>query len=234
MKFGVVVFPGSNCDADCFYTVAKILREEVEYVWHQNDRLPAVDALIIPGGFSYGDYLRCGAVARFSNIMPEIIKFAENGRLVLGICNGFQILTEAKLLPGALLRNDSLRFVCANVGLKVENNDSPFTNAYQPGAIIKMPVAHGEGNYFCDPETLAGLKNEGRILFTYCGPEGESSADYNPNGSLANIAGIINEQGNVLGMMPHPERCAESILGGTDGLPLFNSIRKWFREGNSR
>ncbi len=229
MKFGVVVFPGSNCDADCYHVVDKVMAEQVQFIWHQEEKLPPLDALIIPGGFSFGDYLRCGAIARFSAIMPEIKRFALEGKLVLGICNGFQILLEAGLLPGALLRNSSLKFICQDVYLKVNQNITPFTNALAPQSIIRIPIAHGEGNYFCDEDTLQELKNEGRIVFTYCGPNGEVDDFYNPNGSKANIAGIINKQGNVLGMMPHPERCAEQILGGSDGLSIFNSISNWVK-----
>lgn len=230
MKFGVVVFPGSNCDADCYHVVKHVLKEEVEYIWHQWEELPTVDALIIPGGFSYGDYLRCGAIARFSAIMPEIVRFAEQGKLILGICNGFQILTEARLLPGALLRNASLKFICTDVYLKAVHSASPFTRDIQAGQILKIPIAHGEGNYYCDPDTLAELQEQGRIIFTYCGPEGELDAAYNPNGSIAGIAGISNERGNVLGMMPHPERCSEAVLGGTDGLAILTSMCSWIRE----
>ncbi|MEQ8201968.1 MAG: phosphoribosylformylglycinamidine synthase subunit PurQ [Syntrophomonadaceae bacterium] len=231
MKFGVIVFPGSNCDADCYHVVQDVLGQEADYIWHKQDSLAGCDALILPGGFSYGDYLRTGAIARFSPIMPAVIDFAQQGGLVIGICNGFQILLEAGLLPGAMLRNRSLKFICGRINLKVERTDTAFTNQLLPGEIIKVPIAHGEGNYFCDPPTLAALKRDNRILFTYCDENGAESQEANPNGSVANIAGIINEGGNVLGMMPHPERCSEEILGGTDGLGIFASMLQSFLEG---
>lgn len=222
MKFAVLVFPGSNCDIDMFHAIKDELGEEVEYVWHTATSLDGFDGALVPGGFSYGDYLRCGAMANQSNIMSALKEFAAQGKPVLGVCNGFQILTEAGLLPGALIRNKNLKFMCRTVQLKVENNNTLFTNGYETGEVINIPIAHGEGNYYCDDETLASLKDNNQIVFTY---EGE-----NPNGSLADIAGIINKEGNVLGMMPHPERAANKIVGGADGLKLFKSIVKQWRE----
>ncbi|MEE1132244.1 MAG: phosphoribosylformylglycinamidine synthase subunit PurQ [Caryophanon sp.] len=221
MKFAVLVFPGSNCDVDMYHAIKDELGEEVEYVWHTETNLDGFDGALVPGGFSYGDYLRCGAMANQSNIMKALKEFAAAGKPVLGVCNGFQILTEAGLLPGALLRNKNLKFMCRPVTLTVENNNTLFTNEYAAGEQINIPIAHGEGNYYCDEETLATLQANKQIVFTY---------DNNPNGSLENIAGIINEQGNVLGMMPHPERAANEIVGGADGLKLFKSIVKQWRE----
>ena len=231
MKFGVIVFPGSNCDADCYHVVRDVLGQEADYIWHKEGSVSGCDALILPGGFSYGDYLRTGAIARFSPIMPAVIDFANQGGLVIGICNGFQILLEAGLLPGAMLRNRSLKFICNSTNLKVQRTDTAFTNQLLADEIIKVPIAHGEGNYFCDQPTLAALKRERRILFSYCDANGVESEEANPNGSVANIAGIMNEGGNVLGMMPHPERCSEEILGGTDGLGIFASMLESFQEG---
>ena len=223
MKFAVIVFPGSNCDIDMYHAIKDELGEEVEYVWHDADSLDGYDGILLPGGFSYGDYLRTGAIARFSKVMPEVIKAAEAGKPVLGVCNGFQILLEAGLLPGAMRRNESLSFICKPVQLKVENNSTMFTTAYQEGQSITIPVAHGEGNYYCDAETLANLKANNQIVFTY---------EQNPNGSLEDIAGIVNEKGNVLGMMPHPERAVDTLLGSADGLKLFQSIVKTWRESH--
>lgn len=222
MKYAVLVFPGSNCDIDMYHAIKDELGEQVEYVWHTEDNLDGFDAVLVPGGFSYGDYLRCGAMANQSNIMTALKEFAAAGKPVLGVCNGFQILTEAGLLPGALIRNKNLKFMCRTVALKVENNNTLFTNQYDKGEIINVPIAHGEGNYYCDEETLASLKANNQIAFTY--------ASENPNGSLADIAGIVNERGNVLGMMPHPERCVDELVGGADGLKLFKSIVKQWRE----
>ena len=224
MKFAVLVFPGSNCDLDMYHAIKDELGEEAEYVWHDETDLSAYDGILVPGGFSYGDYLRCGAMANQSNVMKEVKKAAEAGKPVLGVCNGFQILTEAGLLPGALLRNRDLKFICKTVELKVENNHTLFTNGYNSDEVISIPIAHGEGNYFCDDETLAKLKENNQIVFTYSGE--------NPNGSLADIAGIINERGNVLGMMPHPERAVHDLLGSSDGLALFKSIVKQWREAH--
>ena len=224
MKFAVLVFPGSNCDIDMYHAIKDELGEEVEYVWHAETDLSQFDGILVPGGFSYGDYLRCGAMANQSNIMTEVKKAADAGKPVLGVCNGFQILTEAGLLPGALLRNKNLKFMCRTVQLKVENNNTLFTNQYEAGDVINIPIAHGEGNYYCDDETLAQLKANNQIVFTYSGE--------NPNGSLEDIAGIINERGNVLGMMPHPERAVDALVGGADGLKLFKSIVKQWRENH--
>lgn len=228
MKFGVIVFPGSNCDQDVYYVLHTILDQPVDYIWHTETTLKGYDCVVLPGGFSYGDYLRAGAIARFAPIMSAVVEFAQKGGLVLGICNGFQILLEAGLLPGAMLRNSCLQFRCQDTYLRVENNATPFTNRFQRGQVIKMPIAHNEGNYYADPETLNRLKERGQVVFRYCTSEGEITLEANPNGSLENIAGIINEEGNVLGLMPHPERCAEEILGGTDGRELFASIIDWW------
>ena len=224
MKFAVLVFPGSNCDLDMYHAIKDELGEEAEYVWHDETDLSAYDGILVPGGFSYGDYLRCGAMANQSNVMKEVKKAAEAGKPVLGVCNGFQILTEAGLLPGALLRNRDLKFICKTVELKVENNHTLFTNGYNSDEVISIPIAHGEGNYYCDDATLKQLQDNNQIAFTYNGE--------NPNGSLENIAGIVNERGNVLGMMPHPERAVDELIGGADGLNLFKSIVKQWRESN--
>lgn len=232
MKFGVVVFPGSNCDADCYHVIKHVAQQNVEYIWHKQDDVKGFDALILPGGFSYGDYLRTGAIARFSPIMPAVIEFAQRGGPVIGICNGFQILLEAGLLPGAMLRNRSLTFICDTVNLRVNRADTMFTNQYVRDQVLQIPIAHGEGNYYCDGETLKRLQDKQQIIFTYCDTEGRETAEVNPNGSVANIAGIINERGNVLGMMPHPERRSEPILGGSDGLDIFLSMIEW-RQGVS-
>lgn len=224
MKFAVLVFPGSNCDIDMYHAIKDELGEEVEFVWHSETDLSSFDGILVPGGFSYGDYLRCGAMANQSNIMLEVKKAAEAGKPILGVCNGFQILTEAGLLPGALLRNKNLKFMCRPVQLKVENNSTLFTSQYEQGEVITVPIAHGEGNYYCDEETLKKLKENNQIVFTYSGE--------NPNGSLEDIAGIINERGNVLGMMPHPERAVDALVGGADGLRVFKSIVKQWRENH--
>lgn len=224
MKFAVLVFPGSNCDIDMYHAIKDELGEEVEYVWHTETDLSSFDGILVPGGFSYGDYLRCGAMANQSNIMAEVKKAADAGKPVLGVCNGFQILTEAGLLPGALLRNKNLKFMCRTIQLKVKNNNTLFTNQYEQGQVINIPIAHGEGNYYCDEETLQKLQDNNQIVFTYSGE--------NPNGSLADIAGIINERGNVLGMMPHPERAVAALVGGADGLAVFKSIVKQWRENH--
>lgn len=219
MKFAVIVFPGSNCDMDMLWAVKEVMGAEAEYVRHDAESLEGFDGVLLPGGFSYGDYLRCGAIARFSTIMQEVIRFAEEGKPVFGTCNGFQVLTEAGLLPGALRRNESLHFICKTTPLKVVNNQTKFTSEYEENDIIQIPVAHGEGNYYCDEETLKKLEANKQIVFKY---------EENINGSLANIAGICNEQGNVLGMMPHPERAMESLLGLEDGKKFFASILKNF------
>ncbi|WP_277586354.1 phosphoribosylformylglycinamidine synthase subunit PurQ [Psychrobacillus antarcticus] len=222
MKFAVIVFPGSNCDIDMYHAIKDELGEEVEYVWHDEKDLSGFDGILLPGGFSYGDYLRCGAMAKQSNIMSEVVKAAEAGKPVLGICNGFQVLTEAGLLPGALLRNKNLKFMCRTVALKVVNNETQFTAGYEKDEVIQIPIAHGEGNYYCDEETLASLKENNQIVFKY--------ASENPNGSIEDIAGIVNVKGNVLGMMPHPERAVHELIGGSNGLALFKSIVKQWRE----
>lgn len=224
MRFAVIVFPGSNCDVDMYHAVKDELGAEVEYVWHDRESLDEFDGILLPGGFSYGDYLRSGAIARFSNVMKEVVRAAEAGKPVLGVCNGFQILLEAGLLPGAMRRNESLKFICRQVELNVENNQTMFSSAYEKNEVITIPIAHGEGNYYCDEETLAKLKANNQIVFTY--------NDSNPNGSIEDIAGIINEKGNVLGMMPHPERAVDVLLGGADGLKLFQSIVKQWREAH--
>jgi phosphoribosylformylglycinamidine synthase len=227
MKFAVIVFPGSNCDQDCFYVVKNVLGEPVKYIWHQDTNLSGVDCVILPGGFSYGDYLRTGAIARFSPIMKSICSFAKKGGIVIGICNGFQILLEAGLLPGVMLRNRELHFICKYVYLKTENNRTKFTNLYSEAQILKIPIAHNEGNYYIDAAGLEELRNNHQIVLRYCSSAGEVSAKFNPNGALDNIAGIINKEGNILGMMPHPERSAERELGSCDGYFIFKSIVKW-------
>ena len=215
MKFGVVVFPGSNCDHDAFYAASELLGQRAEYIWHDSATLGAVDAVVLPGGFSYGDYLRCGAIAKFSPVMKAVRKFASDGGLVLGVCNGFQILVEAGLLPGALIRNRGLKFICRQVRLRVETVNSPFTCASEKGSILRMPIAHGEGCYIADDRTLDSLEAEDRISFRY---------DGNPNGSLRDIAGVLNESRNVMGMMPHPERASEALMGSAEGLAVFQSM----------
>jgi phosphoribosylformylglycinamidine synthase subunit PurQ / glutaminase len=225
VKFGVVVFPGSNCDHDAYHAVKHVLGEQAEFLWHKQGTLEQVDVVVLPGGFSYGDYLRCGAISRFSPIMKEVIRHAQQGRHVIGICNGFQILTEAGLLPGALLRNRSLRFVCRRVHLRVENDTTAFTGQFDAGQVIAVPVAHGEGNFYTDGETLEELEGNRQVVFRYADADGNPTETANPNGSLGNIAGIINREGNVLGMMPHPERVVEQLLGGDDGLGVFTSLR---------
>lgn len=224
LKFGIVVFPGSNCDHDSHYVAETILGQEARLIWHKESSLGDVDLVILPGGFSYGDYLRCGALARFSPIMKDVVRFAKNGGPVFGICNGFQILVEAGLLPGVLLRNASLKFVCKYVSLRVENATTMFTSRCTKGEVLEIPIAHGDGNFFADAETLKRLEGENRVVFRYCDTEGAVVDEANPNGSLGNIAGIINEGGNVLGMMPHPERASDPALLHTDGRKLFDSI----------
>jgi len=224
MKFGVIIFPGSNCDYDAYQMVKSVIKENVEFLWHQEKDLKNFDCVILPGGFSYGDYLRTGAIARFAPIMKEVYNFAEKGRLVIGICNGFQILLEANLLPGAMLRNSSLRFVCKYVYIRTEETDTPFTNACQKSQILTIPVAHTDGNYYISEQRLKKLKDNNQIVFRYCDPQGKLDPAYNPNGALDNIAGICNLKRNVLGMMPHPERCGEKILGSENGRYIFESI----------
>lgn len=224
MKFGVVIFPGSNCDQDCYYVIESVIHKPVEFIWHQETSLKGFDAIILPGGFAYGDYLRTGALARFSPVMTAIRDFARNGGLVIGICNGFQILTESGLLPGALLRNVGMKYVCKFLHLKTETANTPFTNALTAGQVLHVPIGHGEGNFFADTETLKRIEDNGQVVFRYATAGGQITADANPNGSLNNIAGIVNEQRNILGMMPHPDRSSESILGSTDGKLIFESM----------
>jgi len=224
MKFGVVVFPGSNCDHDAFYAIGNVLHKPVEFIWHQSQDLANSDALILPGGFAYGDYLRTGAIARFSPVMKSVEEFANSGGIVLGICNGFQILLEAGLLPGAMMRNSGLRYICRHLHIRVEQTDTPFTNAAQRGQILKIPIAHNDGNYTCDEATLADLEKNRQVVFRYTTAEGSDDAAGNPNGSMNNIAGICNRERNVVGLMPHPERAVESALGSADGLVIFKSV----------
>ncbi|MFN2564492.1 MAG: phosphoribosylformylglycinamidine synthase subunit PurQ [Gemmatimonadaceae bacterium] len=224
MKFGIVTFPGSNCDYDAYHAVVDTLGAHAQYLWHKDHDLGGVDVVILPGGFSYGDYLRAGAIARFSPIMREVIQHAERGAPVLGICNGFQIACEAGLLPGALLRNDKLQFVSEQVRVRVENTDTSFTGAYAHGQVLAIPIAHGDGRYTADEDTLDQLEGEGRVVFRYVGSGGDVDEAWNPNGSMRAIAGIVNEGGNVLGMMPHPERAVDSLLGSDDGRGLFESM----------
>jgi phosphoribosylformylglycinamidine synthase subunit PurQ / glutaminase len=228
MKFGVVVFPGSNCDHDAYYALGQVLHEPVEFIWHRSEQVAGFDAIILPGGFSYGDYLRTGAIARFSPVMRAVEKFARSGGLVLGICNGFQILCEAGLLPGVLTRNAGLRFICRQVNIRVETNDTPFTSGAIPGQVLQIPIAHADGNYFCDKETLAELERNRQIVFRYTTPDGREDPAANPNGSLANIAGVCSRERNVMGLMPHPERAVEAALGSEDGLVIFRSLIQSF------
>ena len=224
MRFGIITFPGSNCDYDAYHAVTEILGEEAVYLWHKDHDLQGADVIVLPGGFSYGDYLRAGAIARFSPIMNEVIAHAKSGAPVIGICNGFQIACEAGLLPGALMRNSHLQFVSAPVYVRVENDESLFTHLYRKGEVLRLPVAHGDGRYVAAPDVLSDLEGEGRVIFRYADANGNISADANPNGSERNIAGIINEGGNVLGMMPHPERACSPLLGSDDGVRLLESI----------
>ncbi len=226
MRVAVVTFPGSNCDYDCYRAGKEVLEAETFYVWHREHDLRAPDLVILPGGFSYGDYLRAGAIARFSPIMREVLEFAAAGGPVLGICNGFQVLCEAGLLPGALIRNASLQFRGEDVFMKVENTTTMFTSAYAAGQVLRVPIAHGEGNFVADLETLARLEDEERVVFRYCDPAGQVTPDANPNGSMRNIAGIVSEGGNILGLMPHPERVVDRLLGSTDGRGVFESIKQ--------
>jgi phosphoribosylformylglycinamidine synthase I len=224
VKFGVVVFPGTWSDRDCGHVVEHVLGADLVYLWHKDRDLRGADCVILPGGFSYGDYLRAGAIARFSPVMESVSAFAERGGLVWGICNGFQVLCEAGVLPGALVRNECLEFRCEWTHLRCEQDATPFTGGLRRGRVVRVPISHGEGNYVADPATLDSLEERGQVVFRYCDAAGEVTAAANPNGSQRNIAGIVNERGNVLGMMPHPERCAEADLGGTDGLLLFRSV----------
>jgi len=230
MRFGVLVFPGSNCDQDCFHAVQDVLKQPVKYIWHKETQVSGFDCLIVPGGFSYGDYLRCGAVARFSPVMKAVQDFAAKGGLVIGICNGFQILLEAGLLPGVMLRNTNMHFICKHVYIKVANTDTPFTRLYQHNQVLRIPIAHNEGNYYIDADGLEQVQKSRQVVFRYCDTNGVTSPEANPNGALDNIAGIVNAKGNCLGMMPHPERSAESLLGSKDGLAIFESIVLWLKE----
>jgi phosphoribosylformylglycinamidine synthase len=227
MKFAVITFPGSNCDYDCYRAVKDHLQCPAEYIWHREHSLKDSDCVILPGGFSYGDYLRTGAIARYSPIMREVMDFAEKGGPVIGICNGFQILLESGLLPGAMMVNRSLQFICKTVYLKTENNSLPFTNKLKPGQSIRIPIAHKEGNYYADQATVKELEGNGQVVFRYCDDKGTVDEKYNPNGSINNIAGITNKKGNVLGMMPHPERAMETLLGSSDGTLIFDSIKNF-------
>jgi phosphoribosylformylglycinamidine synthase subunit PurQ / glutaminase len=224
MKFGIIVFPGANCDRDVAYVTRDILQQPTRMVWHEDSDLDDLDVVVVPGGFSYGDYLRCGAIARFSPAMRATVAHANQGKPVLGICNGFQILTEVGLLPGALMRNRDMQFICDRVPLRLERTDLPFTRSYHPGQVITLPIAHGEGCYYADAATLAELEANRQIVLRYCSANGTVDEASNPNGSLQNIAGICNRQGNVLGLMPHPERASDPVLGGVDGLPLLESL----------
>lgn len=224
MKFGVLVFPGSNCEHDAYHMISKVLGEPARFIWHQSSDLGDSDAIIVPGGFSYGDYLRTGAIARFSPVMEAVKRFAAAGGYVIGICNGFQILLESGLLPGAMLKNKGLKYVCRHVHIRVESADTPFTSAAQKGAILHIPIGHMEGNYFVDNTTLENMERNRQVIFRYCTPQGEISEAANPNGSISNIAGICSEQRNVLGMMPHPERASEALLGSEDGVVIFKSM----------
>ncbi|HZT60383.1 MAG TPA: phosphoribosylformylglycinamidine synthase subunit PurQ [Pyrinomonadaceae bacterium] len=224
MKFGVIVFPGSNCDHDAYHVISKHVGQPVDFIWHRDTDLSSYDAVIIPGGFSYGDYLRAGALARFSPVMASVKEFAERGGFVLGICNGFQILCESGLLPGALIRNRDLHFICRHVNVRVETTETPFTTGLRAGEVLSLPVAHAEGNYVCDDATLEELEREDRVIFRYCHPTGEISEDANVNGSRASVAGICSRARNVLGMMPHPERACEDLLGSSDGSGIFRSL----------
>jgi phosphoribosylformylglycinamidine synthase len=229
MKFGVIVFPGANCDRDVAYVTRDLLGQPTRMVWHDDSDLSDLDVVVVPGGFSYGDYLRCGAIARFSPALQATLAHARQGKLVIGICNGFQILTEAGLLPGALVRNQGMQFICDRVSLRVERADLPWTQGYQPGQVITLPIAHGEGCYYADVQTLADLEDQGQVVLRYCSPIGELESGANPNGSLNHIAGICNPQGNVLGLMPHPERAADALLGSLDGLPMLAGL--WTGQG---
>jgi phosphoribosylformylglycinamidine synthase I len=230
MRFGVVIFPGSNCEVDCYHVIDRVLGMDVEYIWHQDTDVSSYDCLVLPGGFSYGDYLRCGAIARFSPVMEAVKEHAQGGGLVIGICNGFQILLEARMLPGAMLQNTSLHFICRFVDLKVENAATPWTNRGEQGQVLSIPINHYEGNYVADKATHRKLVEEGRVILRYCDEKGEVTTKANPNGALDNIAGICNEGFNVFGLMPHPERAAENILGSTDGLVIWESVMAHFEE----
>jgi phosphoribosylformylglycinamidine synthase len=230
MRFGVVVFPGSNCDYDSYHVLNSVIGVKTDFIWHKEKNLSDYDLIVLPGGFSYGDYLRSGAIARFSPVMKEVKNFADNGGLVLGICNGFQVLLESGMLPGAMLRNKNLHFICKHIHIKVQNNRTPWTSSYKEGDVLRIPIAHADGNYFASDDILEKLKKEGRILFQYTNEKGDISDEYNPNGSKLNIAGIMNGKKNVLGMMPHPERASEKLLGSEDGKKLFISIVNFLKD----
>jgi phosphoribosylformylglycinamidine synthase subunit PurQ / glutaminase len=230
MKFSIVVFPGSNCDHDAYHAAKHVLGQEAAFIWHKETSLKGADVVVLPGGFSHGDYLRTGAIARFSPVMRAVTDFARQGGPVLGICNGFQILLETGLLPGAMLRNRDLKFHCEYVNVRVEQTNTPFTTRAAPGQVLRLPIAHGEGNYYAEADVLRALEHEGRVVFRYCSSEGEITEDANPNGSARNIAGICNEARNVVGLMPHPERACEPVLGSADGLVLFESVLAVLRE----
>lgn len=234
MKFGVIVFPGSNCDHDAYHVVSKHIGQPVDFIWHKETDLSGYDAILIPGGFSYGDYLRAGALASFSPVMTAVKEFAAKGGYVFGICNGFQILCETGLLPGALMRNENLHFVCKHVNIRTENINTPYTSELESGSVLSVPIAHAEGNYVCDEETMSLLEENGQIVFRYCDEDGELSTDANPNGALSNIAGICNLDRNVLGMMPHPERACEELLGSNDGRDIFRSLTKAVETNGAR
>jgi len=229
MKFGIVIFPGSNCDYDTLYVLKDVLKQRATFLWHKEHNLENVDCVILPGGFSYGDYLRSGAIAKFSPLMQEVKEFALRGGLVLGICNGFQVLLELGLLPGAMLRNKNLKFLCQHVWLRAENSKTPFTNKVEKGQVLKIPIAHYDGNYFAPPQTLEELKRNDQVVFRYCDAKGELSEEANVNGSVESIAGLMNKEGNVMGMMPHPERASESILGSKDGRYIFESVINYLK-----
>lgn len=229
MKFGVIKFPGANCDQDAFFTIKDVLGQPVEYLWHQDADLKGVDCVVVPGGFSYGDYLRCGAIARFAPAMAATQEFAAKGGLVLGVCNGFQVLCESHLLPGALVRNEGQRFLCKQIHLRTENSATPFTNTLAPGQVLEVPIAHGEGRYVCDDDTLDDLFSENRVLFRYCDAEGTLTPESNPNGSRDAIAGIASADFNVLGLMPHPERACDLRLGSSDGKAVFESLLAFWK-----
>jgi phosphoribosylformylglycinamidine synthase len=227
LRFAVIVFPGTWSDYDCQYSLSNVLGVDADLVWHREQDLSSYDCVVLPGGFSYGDYLRAGAIARFSPVMEAVLRHAEAGKPLIGICNGFQVLCESHLLPGVLMRNDSLQYRCRWVHLRAENVDSAFTAACEPGQVLRIPISHGEGRYFADDDALAGLEASARVAFRYCAPDGEATPEANPNGSVNNIAGIVNERGNVLGMMPHPERACEALMGGEDGLLIWRSVLEW-------
>jgi len=232
MKFGIIVFPGSNCDHDCYHAVIEQLGHEAEFIWHRDSDLKGSECLVLPGGFSYGDYLRSGAMASCSPVMNSVREFAAGGGLVIGICNGFQILQEAGLLPGALMRNRALKFICRDVLVRVENTSTPFTSVCRAGEVLKIPIAHMDGNFSIDRKSLAKLEGEGRVLLRYCGPDGSIDDESNPNGSAGSVAGLVNKAGNVCGMMPHPERCSETLLGNMDGIKIFQSVISWYEMNN--